>query len=265
MCIDIAVTDIEVSVPGGLLRGEDTGSGDPVVLLHAGVTDRRVWDPTAARLRDAGYRVIRWDTRGYGQSPPSGGPYSLVADALAVLDARGVDSAHFVGLSQGAATSVDAAIAAPGRVRTLTLVAPGLSGWEWPRLPGYERRAAAAECGDGPGLATEIARLWAPMSFDGGATGDAASQVIVDQVDTFLAEEEFEQDEPDARPHAASITAPALVVLGDRDLDVITEIGTRLATWIPGARLVTLTGADHLLPLRVPDALHAELLAHLRT
>lgn len=141
MCIGIAVTFIEVLVPGGMLRGEDAGSGEPVVMLHAGGTDRRVWEPNADLLRNEGYRVIRCDMRGYGQSPPSEAPFSLVADALAVLDACGVDSAHFVGLSMGAATSVDLAIAEPSRVRTLTLVAPGLSGYEWGALRTDGRRA----------------------------------------------------------------------------------------------------------------------------
>src|SRR6185437_6029175 len=120
----------------------------------------------------AGYRVIRYDTRGFGRSDRGTEPFSLVTDALAVLDRAGVDAAHFVGLSQGAATSVDVALAAPARVRSLTLVAPGLSGYQWPRLPGFERRLAAAERDDAHGLALEIARLWAPMSFDAGGTGD---------------------------------------------------------------------------------------------
>jgi 3-oxoadipate enol-lactonase len=258
------MTDFVVEVPGGRLHAEETGTGDPVLLLHAGVTDSRVWDTTAPLLASAGYRVIRYDTRGFGQSTPSEAPFSLVADALAVLDAAGAPAAHFVGLSQGAATSVDVALAAPDRVRTLTLVAPGLSGYEWPRLPGFERRLAAAERGDAHGLALEIARLWAPMSFNrDGDPSDQASRIVREQAEAFMADE-LEVEEPSALPRLAEITAPTLVVVGDRDVDAIAQIGRLLTDQIAGAHLVTLTGADHILPLRVPDRLHALLLDHLR-
>jgi 3-oxoadipate enol-lactonase len=261
------MAEMSVQVPGGSLVAEDSGGdGEPVLLLHAGVTDSRVWEETAPRLVAAGYRVIRFDSRGYGRSPQSEQPYSHVADALAVLDAHGVDAAHFVGLSMGAAASVDTAIAHPDRVRTLTLVAPGLSGYEWPQLPGYERRLAAAERDDPEGLALEQARLWAPMSFD--ADGhplecDRPVQVVREQAAAFWAEE-LEVEEPSAVPRLGEIRAPTLVLLGDRDLDVITEIGKLLASTIPGARLTTLTGADHIVPLRVPDELHQAIVAHLK-
>jgi pimeloyl-ACP methyl ester carboxylesterase len=259
------MTEFTVEVPGGRLHADDTGTGEPVLLIHAGVTDSRVWDTTAPLLVAAGYRVISFDTRGFGRSAGSTAQFSQVADALAVLDAAGVPAAHFVGLSHGAATSVDAALAAPDRVRTLTLVAPGLSGYRWPPLPGVGRRIAAGERDDAPGLALEIARLWAPMSFDAGVTepADFAAMVIRAQAASFLCEG-LDVEEPPAVPRLGEITAPTLVVIGDRDLDVIAQIGRLLADKIPGATLVTLTGADHLLPLRVPDRLHALLLDHLR-
>src|SRR5687767_4146475 len=137
----------ELTVDEGRIFADETGTGDAVLLLHAGVADRRVWDDVAPALGAAGYRAIRYDVRGMGRSAPPTEPHSLVADALAVLDAAGVDAAHFVGLSQGAATSVDTALTHPGRVRSLTLVAPGLTGYPWPQLPGFARRMAAAEAG----------------------------------------------------------------------------------------------------------------------
>jgi pimeloyl-ACP methyl ester carboxylesterase len=248
------------------LHYDDEGQGDPVVLAHAGVTDRRIWDAAVPALVAAGYRVVRYDAPGYGRSPRPAGPHSLVADAVSVLDAAGLDSVHWVGLSMGGATGVDLCLAHPGRIRSLTLVAPGMSGYDWPTLPGYDDRVAAAERGDARGLAVEILRLWGPMSFDapgGPRADDAAAAVLLDQADWFLADEDDEIEEPPAEPRLGEIAVPTLVVLGDRDVDAITDIGQRYARGIPGARLVTLTPADHLLPLRVPDELHALLLEHL--
>jgi 3-oxoadipate enol-lactonase len=188
-----------------------------------------------------------------------------VADAVAVLDACGVERAHLVGLSQGGATSVDTALAHPGRVRTLTLVAPGLSGFDWPELPGRADRIAAGERGDLPGIVESLVRLWAPLSIgpDGRPTGDLAVTMMSDLAEFFLLDE-LDVEEPSAVERLDRIAVPTLVVLGDRDLDVITTIGDLLAAKIPGARRVMLPGADHILPLRTPEALDALLADHLR-
>jgi pimeloyl-ACP methyl ester carboxylesterase len=244
---------------------EVSGTGDPVVLAHAGVTDRRIWDLTVPALVDSGYRVIRYDAPGYGHSPRPVGPHSLVADALTVLDATGVDSVHWIGLSQGAATGADLALANSGRIRSLALIAPGMSGYDWPQLPGFDRRQAAAERGDAYGLAVEVLRVWGPMSFDEAGqlrADDRAALVLLDQADWFMSDDD-EIEEPAAEPRLGEIAVPTLVVLGDRDVESIADIGQRYERGIPGARLVTLAPADHLLPLRVPDQLHPLLLEHL--
>ncbi len=254
-------------VDDGRIYAEHTGAGadSAVLLLHAGVADRRVWDHVVGPLSEAGHHVIRYDMRGYGRSAPATEPHSLVADALLVLDAAGVDRAHFVGLSQGAATSVDTALAHPDRVRSLTLVAPGLTGYEWPRLPGFAERMAAAEAGDAHGLALAIAHLWAPLSFERGEKQcDAAARIILDQAEQFMRDEQ-EIEEPSAVPRLEEVGAPTLVVLGDRDLDPITDIGGLLANRIPGARREVLTGADHMLPLRQPERLVELILTTIRT
>jgi 3-oxoadipate enol-lactonase len=247
------------------LHIEDEGQGDPVVLAHAGVTDRRIWDAAVPALVEAGYRTIRYDLPGYGLSPRPTRPRSLVAHALDVLDAAGVESAHWVGLSQGGATGVDVALAQPGRIRSLALIAPGMSGYDWPALPGQGEREAAWERGDASGLALEILRLWGPMSFDASGqlrADDPAAAVVLDQAEWFMQDEE-EVDEPAAEPRLAEIAVPTLIVLGDRDVESIADIGRRYLQGIRGARLVTLAPADHLLPLRVPDQLHPLLLEHL--
>lgn len=236
-----------------------------MVLAHAGVTDRRVWDAAVPVLVAAGYRVIRYDSPGFGLSPRPARPHSLVADALDVFAATGVESAHWVGLSDGGATGVDVALARPERIRSLALIAPGMSGYDLGGLPGRDDRVAAWERGDGAGLAVEILRLWGPMSFDEAGqprAGDPAAAVVLDQADWFMQDEE-ETEEPAAEPRLGEIAVPALIVLGDRDIEPIADIGRRYSKGIRGARLVTLAPADHLLPLRVPDQLHPLLLEHL--
>src|SRR6185436_20976380 len=83
-----------------LLAHDDAGSGPAVLLVHAGVTDRRMWDPVLPALSHA-FRVIRADLRGYGQTPLPGGEYADADDLDALLDALGVVDAAVVGSSMG--------------------------------------------------------------------------------------------------------------------------------------------------------------------
>ena len=111
------------------LAGEASGTGPAVLLLHGLTATRRYVVHGSRAIERAGHRVIAFDARGHGGSSPAGGPpdYTydeLVADALAVLDAEGVDRAALVGQSMGSATAVALALRHPERVSALVVVTP---------------------------------------------------------------------------------------------------------------------------------------------
>jgi pimeloyl-ACP methyl ester carboxylesterase len=122
------MSDMPQLAPGGRTAAgiafDDEGSGPPLALVHAGVADRRMWAPVAARLADR-HRVIRHDVRGVGESLPPTGPWSHHTDLLGMLDELLITRAHVVGASMGAGIAVEAALARPGAVASLVLVAPG--------------------------------------------------------------------------------------------------------------------------------------------
>src|SRR3990170_2472254 len=91
---------------GARIYYEVEGSGPPVVLIHAGVANLRMWDDQATALRDA-YRVIRYDTRGFGETETDAVEFSNRADIAALLDHLGEASAHVVGLSRGGVAGYD--------------------------------------------------------------------------------------------------------------------------------------------------------------
>jgi pimeloyl-ACP methyl ester carboxylesterase len=111
------------------LAGEGSGSGPAVLLLHGLTATRRYVVHGSRVIERAGHRVITFDARGHGLSSPAGdaGDYTydeLVADAIAVLDAQGVDRATLVGQSMGSATAVALALRHPERVSALAVVTP---------------------------------------------------------------------------------------------------------------------------------------------
>ena len=103
------------------------GAGPAVLLVHAGVTDKRSWTPLVESLGGR-YRTIAYDQRGFGETTYEPEPHSAVADALAVLDAEGVDQAIVIGASNGGRRSIHLALDHPERVRALVLIAAGARG-----------------------------------------------------------------------------------------------------------------------------------------
>src|SRR5262249_20691150 len=138
------------------------GDGPAVVLLHPGVGDSRAWDdlwPALARS----CRVIRYDVRGYGRSPAATQDYTLLGDLIRVLDYFRVTAAHVVGCSMRGGAAIELALAAPGRVTSLTLLAAGVSGYPAPYEPPelVARWEALSAAGDEDGLVGMSQELWA--------------------------------------------------------------------------------------------------------
>ena len=102
-------------VDGGHLAFEDVGDGPTVVLLHPGLWDMRTWDRQMVDLAEAGYRVIRYDLRGYGlSSRPTAEPYAHVADLCSLLDTLKGRAGGAVGLD-GRAVAIDTRLTVPDR------------------------------------------------------------------------------------------------------------------------------------------------------
>jgi pimeloyl-ACP methyl ester carboxylesterase len=117
------------------LRGEQTGDGDPVVLLHGLTATRRYVVMGSRYLPTHGRQVVPYDARGHGESDPAAEPsgyeYSdLAADLETVLDGLGLERAALAGASMGAHTAVAFALAHPERVSGLVLITPAYDGRE---------------------------------------------------------------------------------------------------------------------------------------
>ena len=229
---------------------EESGSGRPVVLLHEGVVDSRIWAPFLPLVDDR-LRTIRYDQRGYGRSPIWTGPYSVVDDLVSVLDAAGVEQAALVGTSRGGRIAIQAALERPERVSALVPVVSGLAGrpLDIEVTPEQEARwDAAEERGDLSELAAIDMEIWAPMGVD-----DELRAMFVENVEASNADDPAEEAPSAGRLH--EIAAPTLVITAARDVPAITELGELLAREIPGARLAVIEEADHMVQWRAPEEL----------
>ena len=124
----IAAAQVTTGTSSAGIFYEVSGAGEPVVLIHAFSVDRRMWAPQIALLEKR-FRVVRYDQRGHGKSDGPSAPYAQHEDLRSVLDALGIDKATLIGLSAGATTATDFAIAYPNRVVRVVLASPGLSGY----------------------------------------------------------------------------------------------------------------------------------------
>src|SRR4029079_1749415 len=103
------------------------GDGAPLVLLHAGIADRTMWEDVMPMLADR-FRVIACDLRGFGETPLPDGPFVHAADVAAMLDELGIGRVHVIGVSMGGHVALDLVLARPDLVDRLVLVGAGVDG-----------------------------------------------------------------------------------------------------------------------------------------
>jgi pimeloyl-ACP methyl ester carboxylesterase len=243
-----------VAVGHDTLWADDSGSppgtaadAQVVVLLHPGIADSRSWDLVRPLLAER-VRVIRYDARGYGQSPPPTAEYRQVDDLVAVLDHFGVPSAHLAGCSMGGGTAIDLALMKPDRVRSLTLLAPGVSGYEWPADPEVDAQEEAAIVAGEDALVELYLSAWAASG-----TSPLISDMMRSAVRAWPAEREFCLPAGPAFDRLSRMCAPSTLMVGDRDLPMLIECNEQIAARIDRCELIRLPGVDHLPALREPQ------------
>jgi 3-oxoadipate enol-lactonase len=259
-----------LDVPGGKISYEEGGRGRPIVLLHEGIVDRRVWNREFPLLaRD--HRVVRYDLRGYGGSTPATSEYSPVRDLVALLDHLGLTRPLIVGPSVGGKIALDLTLTYPERVGALLLIAPGYSGMDYDQVPGgkatFERdetlSKAAADAWAGGKLeeATEhLRQLWASALT--GSALDLFRTMVRDNAKEVFEERSGRYETREGGPAAArlkEIRVPTWILVGDRDNPAMPHCANFLARGIAGAKLQLVPGADHLLNLSRPDAFDTAL------
>ena len=261
----------EIEFDGASLRGEADGFGIPVVFLHAGVADRRMWAGQMRTLAEEGYHVVSYDRRGFGETETADVPFNHLVDLEAVLDQLSIHAAVFVGCSMGGGLAIDFALEHPERTIGLVLVGTAVTGAE-----GYEiddevmALEEAADYALERGNTGTVNRIQAHQWLDGpyGEAGRVTGPVR----ELFLAMNEIHLNHPrltqEERPESAfdsigSIQAPTLLVVGELDCSDIIAIHEDLSEELENAFAVVLEDTAHLPSLERPDLFDPLLLEFL--
>lgn len=257
----------------GSIFYETAGTGEWVVLSHAGFLDSGMFDAIWARLAER-YRVIRYDMRGYGRSSDVTGPVCRREDLRQLLNSLGIERAHFVGCSMGGEIVLDLVLEEPERALSLTLVGSAPGGFEPQGEPPrylFEMIGAAHE-GDFERTRELQIRIW----FDG-------PQREPDEVDPNLRARALEMNhipverntfmradmanpcplEPSAIKRLGEVTVPVLVVVGALDDPSLLDAAALMAKQLTNAQKVVIEGTAHVPSYERPEEFLKALLGFL--
>ena len=267
---------IAIQVDGAsLIADRWTESGPTLVLLHAGVCDRRCWREVGDALAAEGRDVVAYDRRGFGEVPPAGEPFRHVDDLLAVLDAVSPDApAWIVGSSMGGGVALDAALEAPDRIAGLVLLAPAISGDPEPEDEEYiaatgglaEAIDTAWTDGDLEACNRLEVQLWldGPAGPEGRVSGPQRDLALEMNRIVIANDAEAEFDGAgglDAASRLSEIEIPVVVACGDLDVPLKIERSRELAESLPQGTFHSVPGRAHLPYLEAPDEVAALIAA----
>ena len=260
----------------------------PVVLIHAGIADSRMWNfttrsaqfPTLAEV----FTVASYDLRGFGRTPPLAEPlpgaeprgaappttFAHHEDLAALLRHLGLGRVALVGCSQGSRVALDFALAYPERVDRLVLASPTISGWRYdgPPPPQAAELDAADAAGDLDRVNELEMQIWVdgphrrPDEVDPGVRALAWSMNAIALANEGAALEERPLTPP-AIDRLAEVAVPVLIIAGQLDQARTRAAAGHLAVKLPNARLEMIPGAAHLPNMEQPGEFNRLLLEFL--
>ncbi len=236
---------------------EVNGSGEAVLFAHCLTWNRSEYDAQVAALAEK-YQLILPDQRGHGKTGFVAQAYSLAdmaEDLYQLVQALGVGPVHYVGHSMGAMMAPLFALAHPETVRSLTLIGGSPTAESEERLAGYRQLVGAVRAGKAEMVVDRLSGLFF-SDMSRAKRPEAVEHFRHDFLTTdgeglyWTAEAVFTR--PDVRPDLPKITAPALIIVGGKDVVTPLDNAQTLAELMPKARLLVLPEVGHFAPVEAP-------------
>ena len=240
--------------------------GAAVVLIHGFSLDTRMWDPQFDVLARH-FRTIRYDMRGFGQSPAPDGIYTQADDLVALLDARDIQRAHIIGLSMGGSVALDFAILHPARVDRLVLLDAGAGGHRW--SDAWDNTVKAVWAHGRRGDLATARRMWLEFDLFKPALANPASSARLQQIVTeysgwhWLNRDPSNGMDPPALQRLDEVVAPTLSLIGEHDLPDFHAIAAKLEAGIADNRTEVIDGVGHMSNMEAPVQVNRAVLAFL--
>ena len=237
---------------GTRIHYEVTGKSGatPVLMIQGLGASKNAWNLQRIAMATR-FRIISFDNRGAGRSDKPTEPFTLeqmADDALAVLDAAEIETAHVVGASMGGVISQIVAVKYPHRVRSLTLVCTACRNHPWRQelLQSWAKTAAdkgmievGKEAAQWVMSPRSFRRLVPAFTWMGPLAALRPRHSFVSQIDAILNTRE------DLVDQLSTITAPTMVIVGNQDILTPRGDSEEIAERIPNAELVVISGAAH--------------------
>jgi len=247
------------AVNGTRLSYEVKGEGRPLVLIHGGLVDQRMWDDQFEAFART-YRVVRYDIRGYGKSGPATVPFSHIEDLRGLLKFLGVRKTIVIGLSLGGQIAIDFTLEHPGLVEALIPVSSSLTGFPFELSEDFIAQYQAVLKMGGEGRLDEAVEALLKMSFfipydPGSDIQERMRPMLRDNFAPWTSAAVtglYQWPEPQAYQRIEKIGVPTLIVVGREDTQAILDCAEDMAKRIPGARKVVIPDAAHHLNMEKP-------------
>jgi pimeloyl-ACP methyl ester carboxylesterase len=245
-------------INGTRLWYETAGTGHPLVLMHAGICDSRMWDAQWRELAQR-FRIIRYDVRGFGRSPMPSDPFAHRDDLHALLTLLKVERAYLVAASMAGRIAIELTLEHPEMVDAIVLVGSGVGETEPSEalIAGWEQVEAAVTAGElDRAVELELA-LW----VDGpGRTPEDVDPAIRERVremnrNNFAVGNDDAEErvlDPPARDRLREIRVPALIIAGDQDQPHVLASAEHFRSTLPNADVVIMPGTAHLPSMEQP-------------
>jgi pimeloyl-ACP methyl ester carboxylesterase len=244
-----------VDINGLHMYYEECGEGSPLVLLHGGMLSIELSFAALIPELATRHRVIAVESQGHGRTADIDRPITpaaLASDVVGLLDQLGLDRAHVMGHSMGAATTLELAVSYPDRVRSVVAASASV------RMEGMHEDLAD------PARQATSARMPTQQDFLDMQETYARLSPHPDHFNDFLAS--LSQSAADLQgwsdEQLAGINAPTLLIMGDRDFTTV-EHGALMLELIPGSSLAVLPDTTHMQVTRRSDLLLPMLAAFL--